>query len=164
MRFLINLFKQLDPNSRHKLTEASFNKRPETITTKRASPVGGTGDKWGRQSKKEQLTGIANGEIDNTPDGFTVFTNRQKLDKPSAVDIYLKNLEAPITTERLSKSRAWQRANYGGTYNRSSLFSSGLSQMGSLAGLFDSVIAQPSSASYYNGLINNSRQGVHSWA
>lgn len=163
MSFFVNLFKILEADIN--LPKAYFKPRQDTATTKRASPVGGSGDVWGRQSKEEQLADIAKGKIDNTPEGKTIFTNPQKGDfRPvSVVKQYTDNLYIPRTTEYYSKSRPWQREN-NGSYNRSSLFSSGISRRSSVPNLFDSVTQNPSSASYYNDLINNSRSGGYPWA
>lgn len=96
----------------------------------------GTGDKFGRYGEGEYEKLVTqNGKKEYT----NSFVNPVLTRPPTYVNSYTNNLIGkPLNYEH---TRAWQRANKG--YSTGTIFSSGISRLGSLTSLFNSAINDP---------------------
>lgn len=95
----------------------------------------GSNDKFGRYTKSEQENlHSRNGSRENKPDTFVV-----RKREPSAVSSYTDKV---IGREiDYSQTAVYKRAHQG--YSTGTIFSSGISRLGSLSSLFNSVMQNP---------------------
>lgn len=110
---------------------------PNTYSTKRNHGGPGTNNKFGRETREEQIaTDTRNGARDKAPD---VYVTPERT--PTYTNTYVNHLGSTSINEKYANSRAKKRAYKG--YSTGGIFSYGVSRLSSLTGLFDSMISNP---------------------